>query len=280
MFGTWKYDPETDEVQSLRQAFDPVTARSSQHQACNRCHEKKLRCSGDKEGCDRCVASQLHCEYTRSSSRGSRRGGKTGRRSAGSTSPGESPVKSPVRTSRTTSHSRKVPASPLSSTQRGESYFPVSTPSTAVPTTAGDDLIDSIDFSMLSPSDAFDFDSLNDPAPYTSSPVARATTAVAPSAHLALAPYTSSSSSPYHGSAHQYPNNVDDGQWASSFQAQGGFYPDDHSSRAVHQNMEIADQGNVEPYGDNDHYDHRYYQQHHAQGYYDPQYWGGRGGGG
>lgn len=42
MFQTWKYDPETDEVQSLRQAFDPITARSSQHQACNRCHEKKV----------------------------------------------------------------------------------------------------------------------------------------------------------------------------------------------------------------------------------------------
>ena len=42
MFGTWKYDPETDQVQNLRRAFDPVTARSSQHQACNRCHLKKV----------------------------------------------------------------------------------------------------------------------------------------------------------------------------------------------------------------------------------------------
>lgn len=42
MFGIWKYDHETDEVQNLRQAWDPVTARSSQHQACNRCHEKKV----------------------------------------------------------------------------------------------------------------------------------------------------------------------------------------------------------------------------------------------
>lgn len=43
MFGTWKYDPETDEVQSVRNGFDPVTARSSSHQACDRCHEKKVR---------------------------------------------------------------------------------------------------------------------------------------------------------------------------------------------------------------------------------------------
>ncbi|KAJ6439436.1 fungal zn(2)-Cys(6) binuclear cluster domain-containing protein [Purpureocillium lavendulum] len=42
MFGTWKYDPETDQVQNLRRAYDPITARSSQHQACNRCHEKKF----------------------------------------------------------------------------------------------------------------------------------------------------------------------------------------------------------------------------------------------
>lgn len=42
MFGTWKYNRETQEVQSLPQVFDPVTGRSSQHHACNRCHEKKV----------------------------------------------------------------------------------------------------------------------------------------------------------------------------------------------------------------------------------------------
>ncbi|PTD11914.1 hypothetical protein FCULG_00004413, partial [Fusarium culmorum] len=69
MFGTWKYDPETDEVQSVRNGFDPVTARSSSHQACDRCHEKKLRCSGDKNGCERCRSNSLRCEYTRSGSK-------------------------------------------------------------------------------------------------------------------------------------------------------------------------------------------------------------------
>jgi len=43
MFGTWKYDPETDQMRNLRRAYDPITARSWQHQACNRCHEKKVR---------------------------------------------------------------------------------------------------------------------------------------------------------------------------------------------------------------------------------------------
>lgn len=42
MFQTFKYDPETDQVQNIRSTFDPVTARSSQHQACDRCHEKKV----------------------------------------------------------------------------------------------------------------------------------------------------------------------------------------------------------------------------------------------
>ncbi|OAQ79730.1 fungal zn(2)-Cys(6) binuclear cluster domain-containing protein [Purpureocillium lilacinum] len=74
MFGTWKYDPETDQVQNLRRAYDPITARSSQHQACNRCHEKKLKCSGDKDGCDRCAASGHTCEYSRSNSRKGRKG--------------------------------------------------------------------------------------------------------------------------------------------------------------------------------------------------------------
>ncbi|PHH69078.1 hypothetical protein CDD82_95 [Ophiocordyceps australis] len=82
MFGTWKYDPETDQVQNLRRAYDPITARSSQHQACNRCHAKKLKCSGEKQGCDRCSAIGHVCEYTRSSSRSSRRVKKSGSRTS------------------------------------------------------------------------------------------------------------------------------------------------------------------------------------------------------
>ncbi|UNI24213.1 hypothetical protein JDV02_009979 [Purpureocillium takamizusanense] len=66
MFGTWKYDPETDQMRNLRRAYDPITARSWQHQACNRCHEKKLRCSGRRAGCDRCTISGSVCAYDRS----------------------------------------------------------------------------------------------------------------------------------------------------------------------------------------------------------------------
>ncbi|KAH8179068.1 fungal zn(2)-Cys(6) binuclear cluster domain-containing protein [Sarocladium implicatum] len=85
MFEIWKYDPETDEVQSLRRAFDPATARSSQHQACDRCHEKKLKCSGEKDGCERCIANSLSCEYTRLATKGSRRGKKSSPSAPGST---------------------------------------------------------------------------------------------------------------------------------------------------------------------------------------------------
>ncbi|CEJ81781.1 hypothetical protein VHEMI01892 [[Torrubiella] hemipterigena] len=69
MFATWKFDQETSEIQSIRQTYDPVSARSNQHQACDRCHEKKLKCSGDKSGCNRCVASSFKCEYNRGESR-------------------------------------------------------------------------------------------------------------------------------------------------------------------------------------------------------------------
>ncbi|KAJ3487534.1 hypothetical protein NLG97_g6392 [Lecanicillium saksenae] len=44
MFATWKYDRDTAEVQNIRLAYDPISARSSQHQACDRCHEKKSSC--------------------------------------------------------------------------------------------------------------------------------------------------------------------------------------------------------------------------------------------
>ncbi|RDA94678.1 hypothetical protein CP533_2452 [Ophiocordyceps camponoti-saundersi (nom. inval.)] len=73
MFGTWRYDPETDEVHNLRRAYDPITARSNLHQACDRCHEKKLKCSGDKDGCDRCTTSGHPCKYKRPRSRSSRK---------------------------------------------------------------------------------------------------------------------------------------------------------------------------------------------------------------
>ncbi|ATY60402.1 Zn(2)-C6 fungal-type DNA-binding domain [Cordyceps militaris] len=74
MFATWKYDRDTSEVQNIRLAYDPISARSSQHQACDRCHEKKLKCSGEKNGCDRCVSSAHACVYNRSEARCSRRG--------------------------------------------------------------------------------------------------------------------------------------------------------------------------------------------------------------
>ncbi|RCI16369.1 hypothetical protein L249_3148 [Ophiocordyceps polyrhachis-furcata BCC 54312] len=60
-------------MQNLRRAYDPITARSNLHQACDRCHEKKLKCSGDKEGCDRCATSGHPCKYKRPRSRSSRK---------------------------------------------------------------------------------------------------------------------------------------------------------------------------------------------------------------
>ncbi|KAJ6781067.1 hypothetical protein PWT90_09757 [Aphanocladium album] len=81
MFATWKYDRDTAEVQNIRLAYDPISARSSQHQACDRCHEKKLKCSGEKDGCDRCISSSHACVYNRSEARCSRRGKRASRSS-------------------------------------------------------------------------------------------------------------------------------------------------------------------------------------------------------
>lgn len=51
MFATWKYDRDTSEVHNIRLAFDPISARSSQHQACDRCHEKKVRRTWNPNAC-------------------------------------------------------------------------------------------------------------------------------------------------------------------------------------------------------------------------------------
>ncbi|CAH0032369.1 unnamed protein product [Clonostachys rhizophaga] len=168
MFGTWKYDPETDEVQNLRQAFDPITARSSQHQACNRCHEKKLKCSGEKDGCERCAANKLQCEYTRSSSRGSRRGKKNRVRSTeGAAAAREDSPSNPPPPPRR-SHSRSSQLSPNQpttslSTRAARPAAPTPTPPLQPPAEYDQErMLDRLDFSLLQPEDSFDLGSLSD----------------------------------------------------------------------------------------------------------------------
>ncbi|KAF5680555.1 transcription factor [Fusarium heterosporum] len=138
MFGTWKYDPETDEVQSVRNGFDPVTARSSSHQACDRCHEKKLRCNGDKNGCERCRGNALRCDYTRSGSKSSKK--KSPRKSTGDESPSSS------------------------SSRRGGSSSKRSSKSHGRIVTSGEEsggVLNQFDFSQLSPEDGFDLNLLS-----------------------------------------------------------------------------------------------------------------------
>ncbi|KAI9170886.1 hypothetical protein HJFPF1_00362 [Paramyrothecium foliicola] len=141
MFNTWKYDPETDEMHQLHIAHDPITARSSQHQACDRCHEKKLKCSGERDGCERCLTAGKRCQYTRegSSSRRNRRG--TSKRSE---------EQSQSRSSRSR---REGQSSRHRSTGGGSSRA------------AYDDhegTLDRFDVSMLGPDDGFDLTSLSD----------------------------------------------------------------------------------------------------------------------
>ncbi|KAH6889457.1 hypothetical protein B0T10DRAFT_488022 [Thelonectria olida] len=152
MFGTWKYDPETDEVQSLRNAFDPVTARSSSHQACDRCHEKKLRCSGDKTGCDRCRSNNLRCEYTRSGSKSSRKGKKSSKEDSGASSSSSR---------RGGSSSKKSSSSSSSSSSRHKHSRGHS--SRGAPPGDETGVLGQFDFSSLSPEDGFDFSEGADP---------------------------------------------------------------------------------------------------------------------
>ncbi|KAI5456522.1 hypothetical protein BGZ63DRAFT_428644 [Mariannaea sp. PMI_226] len=153
MFGTWKYDPETDEVQSLRNAFDPVTARSSSHQACDRCHEKKLRCSGDKTGCDRCRGNNLRCEYTRSGSKSSRKSKKSGSSRSADDDGGASSSSS------RRGGSSSVKASSSSKRHHGGGR------SSRDPVSGQEDpgILNQFDFSSLSPEDGFDFTAGEDP---------------------------------------------------------------------------------------------------------------------
>ncbi|QUC21359.1 uncharacterized protein UV8b_05602 [Ustilaginoidea virens] len=72
-FTTFRFSPETGEAHILKESDDPRIFNQNTHQACNRCHDKKLRCSGNKDGCDRCAASGFHCEYSRPGSRNSRK---------------------------------------------------------------------------------------------------------------------------------------------------------------------------------------------------------------
>ncbi|KAL6864530.1 hypothetical protein J3F83DRAFT_140371 [Trichoderma novae-zelandiae] len=154
MFNTFKIDPETNSVQELRRASDPISARSSQHQACNNCHAKKLKCSGDKSGCERCIASQLRCEYTRSPSR---RGGRksSGRNSTdgrggselagGDSSPGSQSGKSRQRSSKHL-HAGTSSSRSKASASRDEDYG---------------DALDLLDPTTLGPDDGFDLRSLS-----------------------------------------------------------------------------------------------------------------------
>ncbi|KJZ72697.1 hypothetical protein HIM_07889 [Hirsutella minnesotensis 3608] len=157
MFGTWKYDPETDEVQNLRKAYDPITARSSQHQACNRCHEKKLKCSGEKKGCDRCAGNGHLCEYTRSGSRSSRKSKKTSRPSTTSPPGGRESSGSPCSQTSRKTHSPKSRSGP--SSERGR-------PTTTTPSTGSRGVVRETDFATASRRENFNMDAF--PEDYSS----------------------------------------------------------------------------------------------------------------
>ncbi|CEJ91295.1 hypothetical protein VHEMI07017 [[Torrubiella] hemipterigena] len=115
MFGTLKYDAGQADLKVVRRDYDPVSAHSRKHQACNRCHSMKVHCNGDRDGCDRCSARNWKCTYTYSEYRPSKRS----RRSRAS-----SKLESPPREVSTPSTSLEVPK-----LYTFEQYTPPKTPS-------------------------------------------------------------------------------------------------------------------------------------------------------
>ena len=302
MFGTWKYDPETDEVQNLRQAFDPITARSSQHQACDRCHEKKVRCipprfarphhnaapsrptqhpihvfpeetpanalhqlkcSGDKEGCERCIANQLQCVYTRSSS-SSRRDRKNRRRSGEGTGRDISPASNP----RTRSRARGSQSGHLTP-RGGESPLPISTAGSTSQVPAG--MMDQLDFSLLTPFDALDLDHIpqSDQMAHRSSSIAATCGYSVP---MTLSPTSMSPTFQQdHFSQHQqHPSGFHD-PWSSTPHYAPSFTPGTSSPPGAYPILEAAEQGPPGSHGQ----DYHFFQQHHSQSFYDQQHHSG-----
>ncbi|UNI15570.1 hypothetical protein JDV02_002094 [Purpureocillium takamizusanense] len=100
MFAVWKYGTEADNVQHIRQAADP--GAFTRLQACNRCHTKKIKCSGDKDGCVRCLAAGHACDYNRSTLRF-----RKSKSPEGSTGNSKSSSSSPFSHRRSTSSSTK-----------------------------------------------------------------------------------------------------------------------------------------------------------------------------
>ena len=113
-----------------------------------------MKCSGEQDGCDRCIANNLLCEYTRSSSRGSRRGKKSHRRSAEIKGSDESPVRTRA-PSQSSSDTRSRHLSPIGVLKRSNASSPY--PSTSSTSQHESPHMSQLDFSLLTPADAFDF---------------------------------------------------------------------------------------------------------------------------
>ncbi|RFU81995.1 hypothetical protein TARUN_177 [Trichoderma arundinaceum] len=241
MFNTFKYDPETKSVQELRRASDPISARSSQHQACNNCHAKK--CSGEKSGCERCIASQLRCEYTRSSSRrgGRRSGGRNSTDSrggselaAGDSSPGSQSGKSSRHRSSKHPHHAGASGQSKSRSSRDDGYG---------------DALDQFDPSTLGPDDGFDLRSLSLESAGDSSDV----TGYGSSAYY-------SQQQQQHGAGGSWQHMSSQGQYGD---VSGHSYMGASGSNA--QDYDVGEYyGNYDEYGQ--------YQEHQN----DPRYWGGQ----
>ncbi|KAF1973476.1 hypothetical protein BU23DRAFT_598895 [Bimuria novae-zelandiae CBS 107.79] len=63
MFATFRHNQGKDSLDAVRQSNDPPVLKGAHFDACRKCREKKLRCTGEKSGCDRCLANEWQCTY-------------------------------------------------------------------------------------------------------------------------------------------------------------------------------------------------------------------------
>ncbi|KAF2250600.1 hypothetical protein BU26DRAFT_591484 [Trematosphaeria pertusa] len=63
MFVTFRHNQDKDSLDAVRETTDPPVPKGAQSDACRRCREKKLRCTGERSGCDRCLANGWQCTY-------------------------------------------------------------------------------------------------------------------------------------------------------------------------------------------------------------------------
>ncbi|KAM7185784.1 hypothetical protein V8F20_011664 [Naviculisporaceae sp. PSN 640] len=72
MFGTIRYDRESQHAEFIDRTESILGDAATEHAACDKCRLTKLRCTGQRSGCDRCKVRGIQCVYSATGSRSAR----------------------------------------------------------------------------------------------------------------------------------------------------------------------------------------------------------------